>query len=97
MLNNISAVFSWRPSGPSGPGSSPRASGPGVGNELETDFKNKLESGIQFAGTVAEHLHTALQHIVAESVRVVHIAPVSRGLHGQMRRFKLLVGTTCNF
>ena len=31
------------------------------------------------------------QHIVAVSVRVVHIAPVSRGLHGQMRR----VGTTC--
>ena len=31
------------------------------------------------------------QHIVAGSVRVVHIAPVSRGLHGQMRR----VGTTC--
>ena len=31
------------------------------------------------------------QHIVAVSVRVVHIAPVSRGLHGQMRR----VGTPC--
>jgi len=31
------------------------------------------------------------QHIVAVSVRVVHIAPVSRGLHGQMRR----VGATC--
>ena len=31
------------------------------------------------------------QHIVPVSVRVVHIAPVSRGLHGQMRR----VGTTC--
>ena len=31
------------------------------------------------------------QHSVAVSVRVVHIAPVSRGLHGQMRR----VGTTC--
>ena len=42
-----------------------------------------------FAGTVAEHVYVPT--IVAMSVRVVHIAPVSRGLHGQMRR----VGTTC--
>ncbi len=47
-----------------------------------------FQNGLRSVGSSATR---PVPTIVAASVRVVHIAPVSRGLHGQMRR----VGTTC--